>query len=362
MKRLVGLFVLAMLLVSPLGSLAARAEEAGTNIIVKEDFEQGKISSLGSATAGNGTISLVDKNNPPEGGNEINPLAGNYCVKLTGSPWSNAKLFLDWGNKNGKMEWNTTYRLSFWIVKTSGGAANSIGGPYLTLSCGGTGFSWTGVPEGAAWLDAGWTYYEVFFTTGAPAENTEDNPTINLVLATYPGQSTYYDDIKLEKVDRAFLSFVEPTGIATSSITGTNYLSKTTIQKNYTIDGKTAWLYPFCQKVKPVSALGGNVRVMAQYVPETVTEKSSLMVGIYESDEDGDRLVDVQIKEANYAGTPVYKEGSETEVDYYTMGDGVEYMDVDTSAYKTGNYYMKAFMWSSVSGLKPLGESAVLGA
>lgn len=377
MKKLLSMALAMVLLFASMGTFAA--EE--TNLIFHADFEaendeEVTMKSEGFSAAGN--VSIVC---PGVGeGKEAIPASpgGGNVVRIANTSTTTAESQtanrIEWYQQTG-LAFNTLYKVSFWYYSTSTKGNNTV--PWLSLTVSDTskagnitsvkldsilGAFYT-VPQAESKT---WTYYEVYLMTH-DARYDESGTLINDIKFDFRflhnksiTEKQYYDDIKITKADSAFVGFTNAAPTS-SNPNHASWGGRNTPQKSYTVDNKSAWIYPYAVAFNPLSVCSGTVKVLSRYIPRDLDETTMLIAGVYKDNENGlPQLQEIVTKTCEYKATPV-TDAESGAVTHYIMGPGYNTMDIDTTPYGEG-CYIECFMWSSISGMKPLSDGATLPA
>lgn len=370
MKKLLSMALAMMLLFASVGVFAEgeATEEpvapVNPNLILNADFEPNKegeevVASKEGITTSEGTI--VDKKTVG-----IAPAAGtpgpegDLCIELE----PNKRLVIDRAEGSSGMDYSQTYKMSFWFYTGQTSANNGWTMPFIDGSGIKANGQWYTTPARTS-TNPEWTYYEIYFDKGdAPEDST--TPSYWHQFKGNGGKDgsykNYYDDLKIEKVDGASITFAKTSGYATSTFDA-NFFGKNSKTIRTFSDGTkdaTTWVYSRVIKSVPVSAFTGATRVIAQYTPKTLNEETTLIAVVYEKQGDKSVLKNIYTQACPNKADAVMSATDETVLDHYLLQPTTTYLDIPEADYAE-NCYVKAFMWSSTQGMLPLGSDAVLG-
>ncbi len=362
MKKLLAMVMAMTMLCASMGVLAADGEETviDPNVVWTFGAELTDINgAMPFYSSGNTAYATMSGADAEASG--ITPVSGERVmfIKSDDDSVTGAQIFNCFPTYMPELEAGTHYRLSFYHYNTGG-----ISTPVLLVSGGGTtidprGGSFAAYPAGAT---NAWNYYELDFVT---AKSMEEGTKLNMSVRSQNGANIAYDDFKLEKVNGADIRFVSGT-IAKGTVATVLSQSATkdyqTGQADYiakTADEKDVLVYPSSVLANDATAATGTINVVSSYIPKTKDETTTLCIAVYEENGDLPQLKDVIIENQTYTYTEVKSE-DETVNHYYLGEDRMKTVPVDMSQYE--GCYIKAFMWSSVSGLVPISGTETLPA
>lgn len=377
MKKLLAMVMAMTMLCASMGVLATDETEdisvVESNVVFNVDFDPNKegeevVASKEGVTTFEGAI--VDKATVGIAVADGQPgPTGDKCAQIA----NGKRILFDWrAAANSKLEYGNSYKLGFWFYSDMDMTTTTQTSPnaWVLPKLEGVGINASGqyytTPIRAS-MKPTWNYYEIYFTT---AESGEEGtkPSMYLVFKGNGGTDNtslnYYDDITITKADGAFISFAKTTDYGTSQF-NSNFFSKNTPRKDITLAGGTAgiktWVYPRVVRSLPVTSFTGATRVMAQYSPKTLNEKTTLIAVVYEKQGDKSVVKNIYMQNHEYVADEVMSTEDETVLDHYLLQPTTTYLDIPEADY-AANRYIKAFMWSSVAGLIPVSGTATLPA
>ncbi len=348
MKKLLAMVMAMTMLCASMGVLATGevTETTNPNLVFYTGFEVSDFTETNGITTNKGREASITTDEHYLGEKcakvALATTAGDYRMILNLRP----------------VESGETYKLSFWY-KFVGQYEEFAPTLYVgTTIDNGSSYEWklasikdnggTVVPKSTA---GQWNYYEIYVPVPVCAADVEPKLTV-LFRTAQSGQDTdvqYYDELRLEKVDGVSLSFADANATVMSDLTSDKFGQSSgdvfAAGTEMTVGNTERIVYPFVVKKAASNTATGSVRVFSHYVPQDTTETTTLIAGVYKDVNGTPQLQNVFVKPC------VYNETIET---------GIDYLDVDMTSYE--GCYIKAFMWSSVSGLIPVSGTATLPA
>ena len=358
MKKLLGILLTAVMVCTSMGVLATN-NTTENDIIFNADFEPNK---EGEAVTGSGEGFITTEGTIVDKTTESIAVAagqegpsGEKCVKLA----KGKRLMI---NKTDILSPNTMYKLAFWYYNTNaftdanrktwpGGNAWIV--PNV-LGLGITSGANAAKMPGRASNDPVWIHYEIYFMTS--------NTSLIFQFTGTGGAGSaveYFDDVTVTKAsDSAQISFVKATDYTMAAL-NTSYFSPTTkaLQLTGAIENKPTWVYSRVVKNMPVDSFKEATRVMAQYTPKSINEKTTLVAAVYGKVGENPVLKKVYLKECTFEAKP----DNATTIDHYVLEPTITYLDIPAEAYASGNF-VRAFMINNLSDIKSISEVATLPA
>lgn len=345
MKKILGILLTAMMLLTTVSVLAEEEEVTPTTLPVFDGFEDNE-ERLFTFRNDHG-ISIV------EAENNVAPVNGTKMLKFVDAAAERKANLI---TENIVLEENSKYKISFYHYAVSTVADKTDGNaPYIYFNCGTALIRnvFRGVIKRTSDV-AEWKKCELFFVTGKDVTTM----TFSFAHRLQEGGTEYFDDFKLEKMDDASVCFYTGTvhSQAASDLLNNNYQKPET---NYKIGETTLSVHPVAihgTEVKSVqdaivSGTKQDIKIATKYTPKALGERATLLVGIYKND-------------AN--GTPVLQKVKLGTWDYTTttatsgvLGTGINYVTVAASEYDA-DCYIKAFMVNNFADLNSISDIVTL--
>ncbi len=330
--------------------------DEGLATIKEDDSKEIKVTKQVEETVGEGDSAVKYTITPPQGEQMA-------VIKDAGT---GTYFEYDKPGDRSPLEWGSLYKLSFWWYCTAQEKA-----PAIYLVGGGTGMQANNtyyIPSTGWRVGRTWRYYTMYFVTADPTETTTNNVPIEIRFRGISGAVQYFDDITISKADGAFLNFAtvskaDSTIAATSNLTSDNFwktASYITLQNGYAVGSDYPSIPVYAIRYEPTAVCTEYVQIVSQYIPKVLGEKTTLVAAIYSKDEKTglDKLETIKTQDFTY-GLKTYSTANYGEK-ILLEDAGVRYMNVDMREYE--GCYIKAFMWSSVSGMVPVSGTAILPA
>lgn len=360
MKKILGILLTAMMLLTSVSVLAEEEEVTPTTLPVFDGFEDNEERFF--TFKNDHGISIV------EAENNVVPVNGTKMLKFVDAS-SERRADLITGNI--VLEENSKYKISFYhYAKLTG--TNVGKAPYIYFDCGNAYIRNVNRNIIAtATTNLEWKKYELFFVTGKDVTSC----TFSFAHRTNESGTEYYDDFKIEKLNGASISFYTATvaNQDTNTITRMDQYNQSRAsyydpETTYAIGTKMPAIYPVHITgidVKSVSdaIVGGvkqDIKVATQYTPKTAGERATLLVGIYKNDANGTPILQkIKMDTWDYPTEQIAENKVENAAAHERLGVGINYITVAASEYDA-DCYIKAFMVNNFADLNSISDIVTL--
>ncbi len=358
MKKLLSM-VLAMVLLC--ASMASMGVMASGTVIMSYGFEAEEDKLLGGALFDNineGVATVLDSTvNTSE---PIKPVSGTKYLRLDNTTTTRKKLSA-YDSRMPKLDAKSRYKLSFYWHGNENFEypAVNLSGPIKMNNYTRTNYIFPKTAKDA------WMKIEVYFVTD---DTLAEEQKLGIQLYTASG-TEYYDDFKLEKVDRASIRFISGTPSLTQDNTLTNTVQGNTTRygyyqpKNtYSIGNEKPYIWPAASSGIEAKTCTGNedINIVSHYLPKAIGEKTILIAAIYKDINGVPTLQGIKVNDTcEYITTSIAQ--TTALAAHNRMDLGFDTLTISASELEAG-CYIECFMWSSVSGMIPLSDVATLPA